>query len=434
MNVRGFTHALFMSAAAALFAGCGGAQSPYAAGTMPQALSGAWGRTAGHFTRAAWSYQLLYRFGRPGRSRHDEGGAHPSAALIDVNGKLYGTTPDGGFRCPQKHLGCGTVFSISPDGTKSVVYKFHRGASDGWRPFAGLTEANGTLYGTTYYGGSSNDGVVFSLTTSGVEKVLYSFKGGRDGANPQSVLLDVNGTLYGTTSFGGDDSCSYFGCGTVYRISTTGMEKVLYRFKGFSDGDDPYAGLVDVGGTLYGTTLGGGGGKACVPGGGCGTVYKVSTSGAETVLYRFQGGTDGEFPYDTLIDVDGVLYGTTARGGGRLNGGTVFSASTNGGEKVLHRFRRGSDGQVPIAGLVNVNGILYGTTQYGGASCGSAGCGTVFSLTTGDAEAILYSFGGPPDGAAPVASLANVNGVLYGTTSQGGKANCQCGTVFTLSP
>jgi len=166
--------------------------------------------------------------------------------------------------------------------------------------------------------------------------VLYKFAGRpADGGYPQGDLIDVNGTLYGTTAFGGSSSgCgSIITCGTVFSVTTAGKEKVLYSFTGGSDGATPLAGLINVNGTLYGTTAFGGGSVFCDGGIGCGTIFSVTTTGAEQVLHTFAGGSaDGANPLADLIDVKGTLYGTTECGGpkcgqsGSLHGcGTVFA-------------------------------------------------------------------------------------------------------------
>jgi uncharacterized repeat protein (TIGR03803 family) len=129
-------------------------------------------------------------------------------------------------------------------------------------------------------------------------KSLYSFKGGTDGANPSAGLIAVYGELYGTTGGGGT-----YGHGTVFKVSTFGTETVLYRFKGVPDGAFPVAGLIEVNGALYGTTQLGGTYGAY----GDGTVFKMSTSGAESVLYRFKNVPDGANPEAGLIDVNGAL-------------------------------------------------------------------------------------------------------------------------------
>jgi uncharacterized repeat protein (TIGR03803 family) len=180
--------------------------------------------------------------------------------------------------------GNGTVYSVRASGVHKVLYRF-RGHSDGSWPSSGLLNENGTLYGTTRFGGSSNAGIVYSISTSGAEKVLYSFKGGSDGAYPIAGLIDVNGTLYGTTAEGGGSGCTSrynHGCGTVFTVTTSGRESVLYSFKGGSDGFYPAAELLDVNGLLYGTTVRG----SCPP---CGTVYTITPAGVEEVIMGFKG-------------------------------------------------------------------------------------------------------------------------------------------------
>jgi len=300
-------------------------------------------------------------------------GALPQSRLIDVQGTLYGTTYRGG---PS---GVGTVYSISTTGSEAVLYSF-KGTTDGAYPSAGVISVNHTLYGTNTYGGGDHHdgGTVYSVSLSGVHTVLHGFKATSDGHDPVGGLIDVNGTLYGTTvSDGRSGAC----CGTVYSITTSGKETVLYRFAGGSDGARPLGTLLNVNGTLYGTTISGGTG--CGSTHGCGTVYTITTSGNEKVLYRFAGGSDGANPAAGLIDVNGTLYGTTVHGGApSCSCGTVYSISASGAETVLYRFAGGTDGTNPQAPLAAVKGTLYGTTAYGGdpqkrQSC----CGTVFALT-----------------------------------------------------
>jgi uncharacterized repeat protein (TIGR03803 family) len=262
---------------------------------------------------------LLYSFGK------DSGdGTGPGAGLINVNGTLYGTASGGGANCNSMG-GCGTVFTITPSGKETVLHSFG-GSGDGIYPVAELINVKGTLYGTTTLGGASNEGTVFAITTSGKETVLYSFKGGtEDGARPNAGLTNAKGTLYGTTSFGGDTvkGCNA-GCGTVFAITTSGTETVLHSFGGSSDGAFPQAGLINVNSTLYGTTASAG--ANCSPSFACGTVFAVSMSGTETVLHSFGGSGDGAYPLAGLIDVKGTLYGTTNFGGANA-AGTVFSLS-----------------------------------------------------------------------------------------------------------
>lgn len=392
--------------ATALLAACAESQSPFGAtGTMLQ--------TGAH--RLSGSYQQLYRFHPP------RDGVHPDAGLLDVSGTLYGTTSRGGIS--QR----GLIYSISTSGVEKVLYRFRFG-SDGSDPRAGLIDVNGTLYGTTEFGGSSGAGTVYGVGISGGEKVLYDFRGGTDGANPEAALIDVNGTLYGTTSRGGN-----YNHGTVFSLTTSGTEAVLHSFAyGDTDGGGPLAELIDVNGTLYGTTVRGGNRN-------CGTVYSITPKGVEKVLYSFQCGSNGWGPVSGLIDVNGTLYGTTSAGGLRPSTcggdgcGIVYGISTAGSEKALYRFK-GRDGDYPQADLIDVNGVLYGTTTNGGKN----GVGAVFSLSTKGVETLLYSFVGTTnDGFLPDAPLTDVNGTLYGTTQDGGDYNTRVygyGTVFSLSP
>ncbi|MFY9718316.1 MAG: choice-of-anchor tandem repeat GloVer-containing protein, partial [Candidatus Cybelea sp.] len=190
-------------------------------------------------------------------------------------------------------------------------------------------------------------------------KVLYDFQGVPDGSGPGGLTM-VNGTFYGTTQGGG--SCYYLACGTVFEITPSGIEQVIYRFKGGSDGNDPVGNLVNVNGTLYGVTNEGGSksGPCAPPSSGCGTVFKVSTAGDEHVLYRFKGGKDGDYPLAGLTSLDGMLYGTTDHGGGYYGLGTVFQITLTGREKILYRFKGGaSDGWGPQAPLLPLHGTLY---------------------------------------------------------------------------
>jgi uncharacterized repeat protein (TIGR03803 family) len=345
-------------------------------------------------------------------------GEDPVADLINVNSTLYGTTAGGGAK------GDGTVFSITRSGTETMLHSFAGGSGDGASPQAGLVEVKGKLYGTTTSGGATGEGTVFVISTGGMETVLYGFAGGSgDGAAPFAGLINVSGKLYGTTSAGGAN-----GEGTVFKITRSGRETVLHSFGKGTDGQEPLAGLLDVKGTLYGTTEGGGTY-------GDGTAFSISTGGTEKVLHSFGNGTDGIEPYAGLIDVKGTLYGTTLFGGAGCSycRGTVFKITTSGNETVFYTFKGYGDGADPEAGVISVNGALYGTTFEGGAN----NDGTVVKIAPSGAETVLHSFaGGSGDGLFPYAGLINVNGVLYGTTAGGG-AGCGsygCGTVFSLSP
>lgn len=346
-------------------------------------------------------------------------GKVPYAALIAESATLLGTTYGGGDADE------GTVFTIkTPGNSQSVIYPF-KGGKDGALPQAALLDAGGTLYGTTVNGGGSGDeGTVFAIAASGKESVLHRFTGYTDGANPYAGLIEVGGTFYGTTAGGGTHSA-----GTVYTISPSGSESVIYSFGArYTDGSTPVAPLVNAGGTLYGTTAYGGESyrsKHCSSSG-CGSIFKITASGAETIVYSFAGGKNGSMPMAALTNVGGTLYGTTSAGG-TSNDGIVFKFAGANKETVLHTFKGGSDGAMPSSALTNVNGTLYGTTSAGGSSDE----GTIFKITTAGKETVLYSFTGD-DGAIPEGGLVYSGGTLYGTTAAGG-ANGE-GTIFSIAP
>jgi uncharacterized repeat protein (TIGR03803 family) len=335
----------------------------------------------------------LYSFTGNGGIAESIDGAFPGAGLIaDSAGNLYGTTEQGGAN------GTGTVFKITSAGTESVLYSFGQlGGADGTSPYAGLVlGSDGNFYGTTKNGGAYGEGVVFKLTASGTETVLYSFSGdggmsgSNDGANPEASLVQASdGNFYGTTLYGGT-----YDQGSVFKITPSGAEAVLYSFsgnggiRGSTDGALSYASLIQASdGNLYGTTeFGGAHGE--------GTVFRITLAGAEAVLYSFTGGpegihgsTDGAQPVSNLTQGnDGNYYGATFRGG-TYDSGTVFKLSESGVESVLHSFSGSVNGTGGLAnstdggggvGLLQGNdGNLYGTTEYGG----QYDEGTVFIVT-----------------------------------------------------
>jgi uncharacterized repeat protein (TIGR03803 family) len=239
-----------------------------------------------------------------------DGSASFAALTHDTQGNLYGTT-----------YSPGAVFKLDAAGNETVVYKF-QGGLDGAYPMAGLVrDAAGNFYGTTSEGGSYGSGTVFKLDTGGNESILYSFTGGADGSLPTAALtLDPVGNLYGTTYFGGS-----YGDGVVFKFDVAGNETVLYSFKGGADGANPWAKVIrDPVGNLYGTTTYGG----TVGEPGAGTVFKLDAAGNETVLHRFGGRPDGsDIRSGVLRDSAGNLYGT-AYGGGLHDKGIVYKITS----------------------------------------------------------------------------------------------------------
>lgn len=365
--------------------------------------------------------------------------------ILDAKGNLYGVTLlGGGGPCDG---GCGTVFKVGPTRKLTVLYAFTGTNGDGKYPNGPLVrDRAGNFYGTTYGGGTSGTaclgygcGTVFMLDAAGHETVLYSFSGGVDGATPEmGPVRDAAGNLYGTTHLGGA-----YNWGTVFKVDPSGNETVLHSFNGLTgDGGDAFAGLIlDSAGNMYSTTQGGGNVNSnCLPGleMGCGTVFTITTTGTESVLYAFNGYKDGNTPFGGVIrDNQGNLYGTSQPRPTPTGWGTIFKLHPSGQLNVLHTFS-GADGADPLAGVIaDSSGNLYGTTSAGGTgSCTyyvGGGCGTVFELSPTGKFTVLYNFTGGADGAGPSAALVkDAKGNLYGTASFSGTYNE--GTVFKITP
>jgi uncharacterized repeat protein (TIGR03803 family) len=341
-------------------------------------------------------------------------GSSPNGLIRDLAGNLYGTTSGGGAS------GAGVVFKVDPSGNETVLYSFTGGA-DGGNPDSVIRDSKGNLYGTTTSGGgAANAGVVFKIDTSGHETALYTFTGGNDGASPnQNVALDFFGNFYGTTNNGGTS-----GAGVVFKVNPAGQETVLYTFTGGADGGNPNGVTRDSQGNLYGTASSGGGPA------GAGVVFKVDTSGHETVLYTFTGGDDGGFSdAGVVLDRFGNIYGTT-NFGGSAGLGVVFKLDTSGHETVLHTFTRGPYGNQPfLAGVIlDAFGNLYGTTAFNGAG----GQGAVYKLDASGNATVLYAFPGAVDGQFSYNNgvIFGSDGHLYGTTEYGGRNGA--GVVYEL--
>ena len=254
-------------------------------------------------------------------------GANPSAGLIQAtDGNFYGTTengPNGGI--------AGTVFRMDAAGNLTVLYSFAGHQSDGAFPLALIQATDGNFYGTAGFGGAFNGGTIFKMDFAGKLTVLHSFNGS-DGAGPAGLIQAADGYFYGTTTSGGRYGSCYTGCGTVFRMDSTGNLTVLHSFTGSpADGASPGASVIEAtDGNFYGTTVMGGTGGCLVGAGGCGTVFKLDSSGHLTLLHSFTGSpSDGAYPDRGLIQAaDGNLYGTTAQGGINYDAGTVFRILT----------------------------------------------------------------------------------------------------------
>jgi uncharacterized repeat protein (TIGR03803 family) len=336
---------------------------------------------------------------------------------------------------------------------KLTVLHAFTGMPDGSGPVAApIRDKQGNLYSTTFAGGTKDWGTVYEIDTQGKETILHSFLGGADGITPASgLVMDAQGNLYGTTYWGGNTNCFHtYGCGVVYELSPGSngwKENIIYVFHGGSDGAWPeYDTLVfDAKGNLYGTTLYGG--IASWPNG-SGVVFKLTHTAdgwKEQVVYAFGSNSqsDGANPYGGVtLDDAGNIYGTTYYGGTE-DFGTVFKITPSGAESVLHNFTAGTDdGAGPMAApVLDAAGNLYGGANYGGDP--NCSCGVIYKIDTSGAETGLHTFTGyPKDGASPDAPLVRDNsGNLYGTTYYGGNsATCLddgqpigCGTVFQMT-
>jgi uncharacterized repeat protein (TIGR03803 family) len=331
-------------------------------------------------------------------------GESPWGLVQASDGNFYGTTQFGGT------TNQGMAFVMTPAGTVTVLHNFSS-ATDGATPFSGLIQGtDGNFYGTTFRGGTAGAGIAFVMTPAGDVTVLHSFTGftTTDGASPAAGLIQAtDGNFYGTTYSGGDS-----GVGTVFQMTPAGSVSVLHSFTG-ADGSRPYAALIQgFDGQLYGMTSDGGASNF-------GTVFAISLTGTFNPLHPFSGGAgDGATPYAALVQaIDGNLYGMTFAGG--VSGlGTVFKITTGGTLTLLHSFSGGAgDGANPYAALMQTSDLsFYGTTERGG----SANAGTIFTMTFSGTTTIVHTFTGS-DGANPAGTFIHANdGNFYGTTGAGG--------------
>lgn len=355
-------------------------------------------------TDGSGHFRVLHSFGGSGLD-----GGYPSAPLLVVSSKFYGTTSGGGTS------NLGTVFSMNPQGRVTVLHSFG-GAGDGAYPTAGVVDIDGVLYGTT--SGSGDDyGTVFAITPQGEEKTLYAFRGAGDGAGPIGGLIAVDGELYGTTARGGKNDN-----GTVFRLTLQGKKQVLHYFTP-RDGDQPWAPLIDVRGGLFGSTTYGG--KY-----GNGTAFRVDAAKRFKVLHDFGAPGDVGSPSSGFIFVNGLLYGTTAFGPVSGSNGAVFSLTLDGQVRILHRFQNQWGGGYNAIGAVVWSGGLFHGTTAGAPPSGPPG--TLYRLSPNGTFQTLHVFAHRPGGEYPDTAVTPFDGSFYGTTLLGGYWNE--GTTFVYRP
>lgn len=289
-------------------------------------------------------------------------GANPHGTLVQgSDGNFYGVTSYGGT------FGHGVAFMLTPAGSETVLYVF--GASgDAQDPYGSLLQASdGNFYGLSVHGGANGAGALFMITPQGTESLLWSFGSAADGQGPfGSLIQGSDGALYGMTASGGD-----YGAGTVFRISLAGSETVLHSFGSGADGANPQGSLVQASdGNFYGLTRDGGAN-------GLGVFFSMTPAGSESVLYAFGAGSDAQNPFGEVLQAsDGTFYALT-RSGGANNAGALVQLTSGGAESLLWSFGSGADGQAPYGSLVQrPDGALLGMTALGGSS----GAGVLFEF------------------------------------------------------
>jgi uncharacterized repeat protein (TIGR03803 family) len=323
------------------------------------------------------------------------------------------------------------VATAIPSSAQTLTTLHNFTGPEGWSPYYAplVLGRDGNYYGTTLLGGANSGGNIFKMTPSGNVTNLYSFCSQQfctDGSSPYAGLtLGNDGNFYGTVTLGGGPP--EYDAGVVFKITPSGAYSVLYQFcqqSGCADGFDPVTPLTLASdGNFYGTTFGGGSNNY-------GNIFRISPSGAFTNLYSFNQNS-GQYPNGLIQASDGNLYGTTSQAGANGNG-TFFRATLSGSVTVLYNFCSQTscfDGANPNAPLLQwTDGNFYGTTDTGGTGAS----GTVFKMTPSGTLTTLHSFDGS-DGSLPQSSLiAGSDGNFYGTTAGGGAG--ARGTIFVLSP
>ncbi len=365
-------------------------------------------------------------------------GANPVGSLVQgSDGNFYGTAWYGGSSTNCRD-GCGTVFRMTPAGTLTTLVNFNQ--ANGANPIGSLVQGtDGNFYGTTTGGGSSTNcgtfgcGTVFRMTLDGTLTTLASFDRAH-GWNPATDLVQgTDGNFYGTTDYGGSSTnCYSSGCGTAFRVTPDGTLTTLVNFDN-ANGEAPNGLVQGSDGDFYGTTFHGGS-AACFAGfTGCGTVFRMTTSGSITTLFNFSDSdAAGYFPEAPLVEgSDGYFYGTTFQGGSSRDG-TAFRITPNGTLTTLVDFDEQTRGADPFAGLVQgSDGNFYGTTARGGTTVrGGFGFGTVFQMTPAGVLTTLLAFNYARGSALYGGVVQGADGTFYGTTAGGGSA--RAGTIFRL--
>ncbi len=355
-------------------------------------------------TASAQTYSDVYNF-------DGANGAIPIGALAQgQDGNLYGTTKYGGTN------GDGVVFAVTPGGEGKALFNFD--GLNGELVQSGLTlGTDGNFYGTTYQGGADNYGTIFKATPGGSLTTLYNFTFGADGEGPAAPpVRGIGGNYYGTTDWG-----------TIYKITPSGSFTALGAIPGSSI-IAPL--LLATDGNFYGTTAYGGANNCGNPYYYCGTVFKMTPKGVMTTLFNFDG-TNGQYLWAPVVQGgDGNLYGATYEGGS-YGGGVIFQLTLQGAITVLHNFpdpNYPNDGSNTFAGLLQAtDGNFYGVTENGG----NWGWGVIFQITPVGGYSILHNFDGYKGQNPFTPPMQHTNGKIYGLAISGGTS--QQGVVYSLN-
>jgi uncharacterized repeat protein (TIGR03803 family) len=374
---------------------------------------------------AAASYSLVHAFDLAQ-------GSLPRGLVQASDGNVYGVTSSGGKYYDGGEFGGGTLYRITPAGDFTVLHDFGGpGSRDGIEPQgAPMQASDGNLYGVADRGGAYHSGIIYRITPDGVYTIVHSFGRMQDCANPLAGLVQApDGNLYGTTLYGGA-----MGIGCVYRFSLDGSEAVIHSFAWHDAHFTQVPLIVGQDGLLYGTSEYGGHSAHK----GEGTIFRLSTAGANYEVIHTFWGPDGGYPHGPLIQAsDGNFYGTTTEGGA-YDGGTVFQLTPDGLLTTLHSFPAyQGDGRWPYSGLLDGgDGFLYGNTRLGGDPSCPGGCGVVFRIAPdGSKETIVHDFVLAKPGVMPNFGeelIRSQDGHLLGTAQGNGGDSPVTGTVYRL--
>jgi uncharacterized repeat protein (TIGR03803 family) len=347
---------------------------------------------------------------------------HADAASFSVIGSIAGGPQIGAVMGTTligtlPGTGAGVLFSLTAAGTYTVLHDFNA-ATDGSAPRARLAiDAAGDIYGTASGGGANGAGTLWKYSAKGVMSTPHAFGANGDGTVPmQGPTMGPDRVVYGATAEG-----AIGGSGNIFSLSHAGTYTVLYDFLSKGDGHCPFSGVaVSRTGALYGTTVGVGYG-----GNPNGSVWQFTTAGGLKTLYVFQDGADGEWPSQApVLDGAGDLYGTTNTQNGGSFAGAIWKITASGAFSILHAMNGATDGYAPNSPLLlGKDGLFYGTTASGGPD----NDGTVFSISRTGAFTVVHSFSNSGDGAQPTGNLVrDSTGAVYGGTAYG--------PVFKITP